>query len=202
MSINPSSTKKVTTKQRALLKKDIEYAQLNTMSHKAAAEFLDVAFTTYKKYAKAYSLYDTEFKNQVGRGIKKTRVRGIHGLEDILAGKHPGYDRTLLKERLIAAAYIPCICRYCGFTKVRPDGRGPFVLDYIDDNRQNLQRDNLALVCYNCTYLTTGRLRMKDSIIPPEELRSDSELLLTPDEILALQNELMNENDDGDIDDE
>jgi hypothetical protein len=197
MSLNPHPTNTASSVQRALLRNDILHAQANTQSHRAAATFLNVAPTTYKKYASAYNLYNTDFKNQVGRGVKKTRKKGVHGLDDILNGNFPGYDRTLLKERLIAAAYIPVLCRYCGYTKIRPDGRGPFVLSYLDDNRENLHKDNLALMCYNCTYLTTGRLRMKDSIIPPEDLKSDSDMLLTAEEILALQDELMFDNTDN-----
>jgi hypothetical protein len=164
MPINPKVGKK-----RPLLKRDIEYAQSNTNSHRQASQYLQVNFTTYKRYAKAYNLYDTDFKNKSGRGVAKLRKKNAFGLNEILAGKRPGYDRTRLKERLIAAGMIDHSCRYCGFNKVRPDGRGPFVLTYTDDDSNNLQLNNLNLTCYNCYYLTTGNLR-KDLLVAPESV--------------------------------
>lgn len=181
-------------KSRPLLRKDIEYAQSNTLSHNAASNFLSVPFSTYKRYAKAYGLYDTDFKNPTGKGITKLRKKGIFGLDEILSGKHPGYDRTLLKERLIMAGYLDGSCRYCGYNKTRPDGRSPLVLTYDDDDKHNLQLDNLSLTCYNCYYLTTGRIKMQNAIIPdvvisPETYQLDN--TMTPEEIESMQNDYM-----------
>jgi hypothetical protein len=162
--------------KRPLLKRDIEFAQNNTASHHQAAQYLNVNFTTYKRYAKAYDLYDTDFKNMSGRGVAKIRRNNAYGLNEILAGQRPGYDRTRLKERLIAAGMMDHACGYCGFDKVRPDGRGPFVLTYIDDDSHNLALHNLRLTCYNCYYLTTGSLR-KDQLVPPDRMTT-----ITPEE--------------------
>jgi hypothetical protein len=60
----------------ALLQRDIERAQRETRSHAEAARFLNVAFTTYKKYARAYGLYDTDHKNPSGKGISKLKSKG------------------------------------------------------------------------------------------------------------------------------
>ena len=67
------------------------------------------------------------------------------------------------------AGMIDHSCRYCGFNKVRPDGRGPFVLTYEDDDSNNLALNNLNLTCYNCYYLTTGKLR-RDLLVAPESV--------------------------------
>jgi hypothetical protein len=171
-------------RKRPLLKRDIEHAQANTNSHRQAAQYLQVNFTTYKRYAKAYELYDTEFKNKSGRGVSKTRLKNAFGLNEILEGRRPGYDRNRLKERLIRAGMLEQSCGYCGFNKVKPDGRGPFVMTYRDDDSNNLALHNLNLICYNCYYLTTGTLR-KDVLTPdtavtyadPEELQLDAQQL-------------------------
>lgn len=166
--------------RRPLLKRDIENAQQNTISHRQAAQYLNSSFTTYKRYAKAYGLYDTAFKNPAGRGVKKTRRKQAWGLDEILDGRRPNYDRTRLKERLIESGMLAQTCRYCGFHEVKLDGRGPFVLTYNDDNKNNLNLSNLSLTCYNCYYLTTGRLS-KNILTPstptilPEERDLDSQ---------------------------
>lgn len=175
---------------KPLLKKHIQYAQEQTKSHAEAARYLNVSFTTYKRWAKGYEIYDNEHKNPAGKGTSKLRSKGLFGLQDIFDGKHPNYDRFKLKERLIRANYIPHQCAYCGHTKTRPDGRGPFLLDYKDNNRKNLQLNNLQLICYNCQYLTTGKLTVKevDNVAFNDYDYTEA---LGVDDLTSLRNELM-----------
>jgi hypothetical protein len=173
----------------ALLQRDIERAQRETRSHAEAARFLNVAFTTYKKYARAYSLYDTDHKNPSGKGISKLKSKGLFGLEEIFEGKHPNYDRHKLKERMIRAGYLPNECSICAHNKQRPDGRGPYTLDYIDGNRLNLQKDNLQLICFNCQYLTTGRISLIPEL-PTSFSDADYTEILDVDELERLRDEL------------
>jgi hypothetical protein len=188
-------------RRNPLLKRDIQEAQSVTKSHRQAATYLNVAMTTYKKYAKLYDLYDTEFKNQSGIGIPRVVRKGAKGLDDVFAGKRPNYNRKVLKERMIAAGLLDHSCRFCGYSKTRPDGRGPFALTYNDDNHLNLAQDNLSLTCYNCYYLTHGRLR--DSIDPTVDARDridpserEGDNTLTQEEIEQLQESHMFANDD------
>jgi hypothetical protein len=192
MPIDPKRTGGI---RHYILHKDIEYAQAQTHSHAEAARYLHVSFSTYKKWARLYGLYDTAHKNSAGRGVSKKRTKGIFGLDAILAGQHPNYDRNKLKERLIRAHYLPGECAFCGYTKTRPDGRGPFVLGYIDGNTANLQLDNLRLLCYNCTYLTTGVAEIGPNTPAPQAGTTDRDQLdlLGSDELDALRDEFIDQ---------
>jgi hypothetical protein len=142
--------------RRPLLARDIERANKETRSAAEAAEFLGVHYTTYKKYAMMYGLFE-EQKNPSGKGIPKVLVHGAFGLQEIFDGKHPNYDRTRLKERLLHAGLLPIRCNLCTFSERRVgDGRCPLVLDYKDGDRFNLTLENLQVICLNCCYLTTG----------------------------------------------
>lgn len=173
-----------------ILRKDILHAQEHTRSHNEAARFMNIGFATYKKWAIDYGLYYTDHMNRAGKGVSKPKTKGLFGLEEILSGRYPNYDRTRLKERLVATATIEHKCHYCGTTQVRPNGKGPYTLDYADGNRMNLSKDNLRLICYNCSYLTTGRVAIpKDSSIPTPDL--DYEQILGKEELEKLRQELI-----------
>ncbi len=181
------------TPRRPLLFKDIQYAQSQTKSHAEAARYLNISFTTYKRWAKLYELYDNDHKNAAGKGVSKQRTKGLFGLDEILSGKHPNYDRGKLKERLIRSQYLTASCHLCGHTKTRPDGRGPFILHYHDGNTLNLNITNLYLLCYNCTYLTTGRVALNatESMFNPGAFSQDQIDVLGEDEMNELREELL-----------
>jgi hypothetical protein len=180
-------------RRRPLLRRDIESAQLQTKSGNAAANYLNVSFPTYKKYAKMYDLYE-HHKNMFGKGISRPKMHGTFGLDAILAGEYPHYDRTKLKIRLIKAAYLPEECSLCTFNQKRHiDGKCPLVLHSKDGNQQNWKLENLELRCYNCTFLTTGSILAKD---PLANVDISQDLILTGkvtmDEITAIQDEILN----------
>lgn len=191
MGVNP--LRGVGPSKRPLLESDIKRAQENTRSASEAARFLHVDYKTYKKYAKMYGLFE-QHKNPTGKGIARVKKRGKFGLDDILSGKHPTYDKTRLKERIIRAGYLAEECALCGYNKKRElDGRCPLILHCVDGNEHNLKLDNLQLRCFNCSYLTTGRVSAKHIMNPGVY---DQDLLdtgITMDEIERIQNEMMRE---------
>jgi len=150
-----------------LTESQIRYAMLNSQSNKAAARFLNVTLSTYRKYAKIYkdsesgkSLYDLH-KNQSGKNIAKGTVfqHGYYRMEDILEGKHPDYNPKKLKKRLIVNCILEEKCSRCGFEERRIlDYSIPLLLDWIDGDNTNHKRDNLQLLCYNCYYLTVNNV--------------------------------------------
>lgn len=140
---------------RPLIKADIERGYAHSRSAAEAARFLDVDYRTFKKYAKLYGIWHT---NPGGKGIPRPGAYHPFSLESILQGKHPNYNHKRLKERLIRAGVLKNECALCGYDKARVDGRVPLTLYIKDGNKHNLSLENLELRCWNCYYLTAGRM--------------------------------------------
>lgn len=145
---------------------EIRYAMENTKSNAAAARFLKVSFTTYKKYAKMYvdsntgkTLYDMH-TNQSGVGITKevpSANAGKYSIEKILRGEHPKYPTWKLRNRLLALGIFEESCGSCGYAERRiTDDTVPLLLDHIDGDITNHRIENLQLLCLNCYYQQTG----------------------------------------------
>lgn len=152
-----------------LTESQIRSAMANTKSNMAAARYLHVSYNTYKKYAKMYT--DTEtgktlldvHKNENGIGIIKGRASGKKlPLEDIFANKHPNYNLYSLKKRLVNEQILEEKCCLCGYDERRwQDGKTPLVVDFIDGDDKNMNRDNLRLLCYNCSFQVRGSMNKK-----------------------------------------
>ena len=149
---------------KILKKEDIERAIKMTRSNRAAARYLHVSFTHYKKYAKTYTnedsgttLYESH-KNQAGKGIPKFLSNG--GKEppimDLIEGRVPveHFNPKKIKQRLIFEALIQEECAYCGFSERRVlDTKVPLVLNHKDGNKKNWNLDNIEFLCYNHAFL-------------------------------------------------
>jgi hypothetical protein len=149
---------------KILKKEDIQRAMKMTRSNRAAARYLHVSFTHFKKYAKTYtdeqtgsSLFELH-KIQAGKGIPKFLSNG--GKEppimDLIEGRVPveHFDPKKIKQRLIFEALIEEKCAYCGFSERRVlDTKVPLVLNHKDGNKKNWNLDNLEFLCYNHAFL-------------------------------------------------
>lgn len=141
---------------------EIRYAMANSRSNLEASRFIGCGIDTYRKYAKRYidpetglSLWDLH-KNKAGKNIGKLSTHSFKKADifDILDGKHPGYDRKRLTQRLIEECVLPQECGMCGFSEHRiTDDSIPLVLVWKDGDFRNHKRDNLEFLCYNCLYL-------------------------------------------------
>lgn len=165
-------------KIKVILKSEIEEAQRNTNSNMAAARYLNVNYSRYKKYATLYGLFEGHL-NPKGFGVDKGLAKRANSipLRDILEGKVPGYSVTRLKSRLIARKKLEEKCYLCGFSEKRiTDLKTPLIINFIDGNRENYMLSNLNLLCYNCLFLTTGaptvayRNKIKGSLENPPKL--------------------------------
>ena len=146
-----------------LTEAQIQYAIANTKSNSHAARFLGLCLNTYKKYAKIYGLYEGH-KNIHGRGISKARVYPRLKLEEVFSNKHPNYDRSTLKYRLIHEKILPEECQICGEHTARiEDGQKPILLDFIDGDDKNMARENLRFICYNCAFRLRGKVHIRFS---------------------------------------
>jgi len=166
-----------------LLQSQIEGAMRVTRSNRAAAEYLRVSFTMYRRYSKMYfastgvSLFETH-KNQAGVGITKNKVTDLRTkVDDILLGKHPKYPPQKLFKRLLQSGYIEECCKSCGFHQKRPkDLKTPLILNHVDGDRTNHIFENLEVLCYNCYFVLVGNIKthlMKDTLERPEQYTSN-----------------------------
>ncbi len=144
---------------KILKKEDIQRAMKMTRSNRAAARYLHVSFTHYKKYAKMYkdeesgsTLYELH-KNQAGKVMPKFLSNG--GKEppimDLIEGRVPveHFDPQKIKQRLIFEALIEEKCAYCGFSERRVlDTKVPLVLNHKDGNKKNWNLDNQEVRLY------------------------------------------------------
>jgi len=147
-------------KPKPLSKEMIVVAQVNTKSNMAAARYLHVSYQHYKRYAKAYNLFDSH-KNQSGKGIPKF-LKGSGkepALLDIIEGRVSAahFSPAKIKYRLIEEGYLLEECSMCGFQERRVmDYKMPLLLHFKDNNKSNYSRDNIELLCYNHYFLTVG----------------------------------------------
>lgn len=126
-----------------------------------AANYLRVCYNTLKKYAKLYGIWD-QIKWYPKKGVVLTRnyatrghaLRDILGTEDNPQGKFAGYNRYVLKNRLITAGLLEERCAICGYNEKRMvDKRSPLRLVNRNGKLTDLRLSNLELVCLNCDFL-------------------------------------------------
>ena len=103
-----------------------------------------------------YGLFDINL-NQSGKGIPKRPSNFSVKLEDILNGKNPDYPDKILKKRLIDSGLLEEECSLCSWNEERVvNNKICLHLDYIDDNKENKDYDNLKLLCPNCYFTNVG----------------------------------------------
>lgn len=155
-------------KPRPLTKEMILASMAKTKSNMAAARYLNVSFTHFKKWAKTYEAteegYENLFeqhKNQSGKGIPKfLRVGGKEpALLDIIEGRAnaSSFSPEKIKYRLITEGYLLEECAQCGMNERRVlDYKMPLLLHFKDGNKKNYRKENIELLCYNHYFLTVG----------------------------------------------
>ena len=153
--------KKNTFRSKPITKSRIQWAIQSTLSIRAAAQYLGVAYNTFKKYAIMYDVFEQN-KNQAGVGVtsKGNTGWGIK-IQDLFEGKHPNYPHWKLQERVIRDGYIKQACSNCDYDDYRDvDMRGPYIINFLDGDPTNHSLDNIALLCYNCFFIMkpTGKM--------------------------------------------
>ena len=194
--INPNGKGRATAGEyyMPLLKRDCEYAISQTNSMAEASRYLNVNYGTFKKWAKLYGVFKAN-PNQKGR--KKNRTADALPLIDIFAGKHPHYNRTKLKSRMIRAGIKTEECELCGYHQKNPlTNLVPLTLYNLDGNNSNLALENLQLRCYNCIYVTSDKVpRVKYTANEVHQMTKDLKVLgdVSDEDFQKMQEELLNE---------
>lgn len=147
-------------KPKFFSKKQIEAAQAVTLSNRAAARYLGCSYQHYKKYAKAYGLFEGHL-NQSGKGIPKflSDKSDKFKVEDIIEGRvdPSSFDQNKLKYRMIESGHLKNECYICGFKEERLiDGKIPLILNFKDKNPRFWGNGNAELLCYNHYFLMAG----------------------------------------------
>jgi hypothetical protein len=153
---------------KPLTKEQILAAMSQTKSNRAAARWLNVSYTHYKQWAKAYdatepnhqNLFDQHL-NQQGKGIPKflKNSRKVPAIKDLLEGQVPmtNFSPDKVKKRLFEEGYLQEECCMCGFNERRLlDYKIPLLLHFKDNNKKNWRLENLEVLCYNHYFLTIG----------------------------------------------
>ena len=147
---------------------EIENSLKECRSVSAAARFLRIDYRTMKRFADLYGLFE-EYKNQEGKGIRKSR-NGCIDLRSILNGQTTIGNKYYLKTLLIREMVFEEKCSRCGFKDKRILSYSvPLVLDFIDGDQENQQLYNLRLLCPNCYFLEKAEKRVSGILKEYEE---------------------------------
>mgnify|MGYP003677029646 FL=1 len=147
--LNIPGRRKVVTKNMIL------EAQKHTKSNMSAARWMDIHYSTYKKYAKLYGVFDQHL-NKDGNGIKKGfGVRSVNVEEIVLGKRKPPqrWSQSVVKEELVEKGYWLDECSNCGYNEVNiVTEKACLGIDFDDGDSKNWLLDNIRLLCSNCYY--------------------------------------------------
>jgi len=139
---------------RPLLRSEIEDAIKVSPFCTDQAKHLGVCIGTYRKYAVALGLWKPQPHHRGCRKAPWSPEKGKYSLSKILKGEYNNNrlvtDYMVKKKMLKASATEECAI--CGYNKKHLASKHvPLLLDHIDGNRQNFLKENIRLICWNCT---------------------------------------------------
>ncbi len=154
------------------------FAINNSSSALAAAAFLGIHYTTFKKYAKLMASPDPKFPNLLewAKDLleEKRQLVGEYDntpnwlfnplipldqkIQNIL-----GLGLTIKEDFFIkwlsAHGIVTPSCKLCGLGDLRStDHSFPFMVVPLDSNLCNISETNLEIVCYNCHFYYYGNI--------------------------------------------
>ena len=116
---------------------------------------MGICYTTYRKWAKYYKVFDQHL-NQKGDGIKKGFAVRTVNVEDVVLGKRQPpqrWSQSVVKEELIDKGYWQDECTVCGYNETNLEtDKVCLGIDFSDGNSKNWLLDNIRLLCVNCYY--------------------------------------------------
>ena len=146
-------------RRKVITKNMILEAQKHTKSNMAAAKWMGICYTTYRKWAKYYSVFEQHL-NQKGDGIKKGFAVRTVNVEDVVLGKRQPprrWSQSVVKEELIDKGYWQNECSNCGYNETNLEtGKVCLGIDFKDGDSKNWLDGNIRLLCPNCYYSFNG----------------------------------------------
>ena len=93
----------------------VEYAIKSTQSMRMAAEYINLSYQTFRKYAKQYELWTPLPSSKGVRKRNSTKV-SPYDLKKILTGENPSpFRETVLLKKALNEAYLEQKCSECGY---------------------------------------------------------------------------------------
>lgn len=139
---------------RPLLRSEIEDAQKQSIFCSEQAKYLGIGIATYRKYCLQYGIWNPT-NHAKGRKCPWHPEKGKYPLSKILAGEmnsDPRVTDWLVRPKLLRAGTFPEECAQCGYNKKHiVNGRVPLLIDHMDGDVHNFKKENLRLLCWNCT---------------------------------------------------
>ena len=196
-----------------ITKKQINYAIQSTQSMKKAADYLNVSYKTFKKYAKIYELWAPLSSN---KGIRRNSFSNTFGKYDIgaiLSGEYPSpYREEKLMLKAFREGMIECKCSNCSadYSHWEKKSPPPLVIDFLDANPTNTRIENIRILCFNCVYELHNTdkswykyrdfpiIKAMDELTPPTP-RSSNTLSEDSSDTLASSDTLPIENTDDNL---
>ena len=146
-------------RRKVITKNMILEAQKHTKSNMAAAKWMGICYTTYRKWAKYYGVFEQHL-NQKGDGIKKGFAVRTVNVEDIVLGKRQPprrWSQSVVKEELIDKGYWQHECSNCGYNEENmATGKTCLGIDFEDGDSKNWLLGNIRLLCSNCYFTNVG----------------------------------------------
>lgn len=151
----------------------------NILSNRAAAEYLNVSFNRWKKYAslyidkesnKSYFQLLLDRSNKL-KGNRLLRLKELHRkknwdawyVNNIINKLNNNdldikiYTHKRLKEFLISNNLLNARCACCGYgEKNLVTNKVPLLIDHINNDWKDFKVDNLQLLCFNCFFQLVG----------------------------------------------
>ena len=131
----------------------IKWAIESTQSMRQAADYLNVSYNAFSKYAKQYDLWAPRTSS---KGIRRSHSgRLTHDIGKILRGEHPSpFRESTLLMKGIREGYFKACCSNCNadYTHITGKKLPPLIIDFLDTNPQNTKQENIRVLCFNCVY--------------------------------------------------
>jgi len=172
-----------------LTEEDILRAMANSTSNKKAAQYLDVSYMSYRKYASSYrdgetgkTLFEIHknqaMKGQIGRTWVNGRKKRLNWDNILRENQRCTSDRiNKLKTAIIENDKLEKKCYRCNYQEKRlEDEKIPLVFNFKSGDKSDWRIQNLEFVCYNCAFINCLDFFKDDVVSRIENLPVSSHL--------------------------